>query len=695
MWCFAWIEWAQSRRSMLWTFVWLLALGVAAKLVLGPFAIGIALLVALVSVPTSLGAGTWSEEFTTGAARFLYTLPVNRHAMWWIKLASGLGSSIVFAAVVMAAVLFTPSLIHTLDAQDSLLSFMQTRYGLGPIATLLSFGGPALLISYAIGLLVGVTVSSPKALRIVLTVVTIVAVIGVSTIGTLLFVLGIAPGPVGVAVVGVCVFAILLAGAYLVFLQRNPYDDRPLRWWPWSIGSVAMAFVALVVGGVTAGIVAPGPWSGGLTATSVVRLDPSPDGRHVAGWTTQLLGVSGIQLFDAYGNRLHNVPEVMQPAVVAGASPWQSHHGRTLLFCYRPSIVNGQTAFSIVAIDIDTGETLNFPWTAEASATHQFLAWDPDARRLYTARLEYGEDGPSVMHVSGRPDQPAADTTQQLGAFDSNWAVGTYSAGEGRVILEASNYGDGASGDTEYRIYDAQGEFITTYRAPDDLEAAWVVPDRPGLLALQRHIDGDRVERSLQYRDLLTGEGRTFLERNDFESFSVSDALSGRPPFAWVDLIPAFGRPCVLVRTAVNGAHESVLIDLDNNRRRVFRDDDVGLGDEQTGHLSIGSSVSAGGRRLLRVASEFDDDTERWRYRLAVYRIDDDAPPYTMAYESAGPFSPVWLGDDSLLFLAFDDGFGDAPPRLMQIDLTASHPTPQPWGPPETSGVDGPTGPAW
>ncbi|MEM0914042.1 MAG: ABC transporter permease [Planctomycetota bacterium] len=664
--------------------------GFFAKLVLGPLAIGIGLLIALVSIPTSLGAGTWSEEFTSGAARFLYALPVNRHTMWWIKIASGVGSSIGLAAITLAIVLLTPTIVPA-EAQASLFDQMQSAYGLHPLVVLLSFGSAALLGSYTIGLLVGVTVQSMKALRIILVVVNIVMVIGVSIVGTTLFLIGIAPGPTGVAITGAAVSTTLLLGSYIVFLQRNPYDDRPLRWWPWSIGSLAASFVVLLFVGVTAGIVAPGPWATGLIKAEVVRLTPSPDGEYVAGWTVRRIGESGLRLFDGKGERLHEIPGAMQVGVVQGTDEWQKGLGQHLFFCRLPSTTTGRISSTVAAIDPQTGETLTFPWTADDSLLHQVLSWDPSAERLETIQLKYTRDENTLVRTIGSPGQPTAEMVRELDRFDRDGSISIYSAGDGLLVVQRERHGYERE-PTEYRVYDQQGDLIETATAAEDVESAWAVPGRPAVLTLQRHVSDGRVERSLNYWDLLTGESRTMLDRDAFESFSVNDALARRLPPVWVNTLPQVDSRWAVVRTPAKNLSQSILIEIDGERRFTFADDDLSLDGEPIEDVSIWTSLSADDQRLLRVSNNRSDDSNTWMFRAVVYPLDGQSALFDGQYASVWLTSPMWLSDRVLLFMEQTDSY--SPIRLMQIDLTASDPTAQPWGPPETSGVDGPAGPA-
>jgi hypothetical protein len=226
----------QQTRQHFWKALLLMGgLCLLLRLTMGSFGVLIGFIIVVPNFATATGLGTFAEEFTKGQFRFLYALPVSARSIWIIKLISGIVGTLEFAAVAAAVYFIAPG-----PEVDAALEKLQL-FGLS-VGKIFALGGALSLYGFSSGML-AITMCSSTRTAAIANVLVMYLPLG-AAFGSYGAVDAVPSLPM-LLVMFLVPSGILLAGSYVLFAARNPFDER--RWRLRGIGGGFMLLTGFSV----------------------------------------------------------------------------------------------------------------------------------------------------------------------------------------------------------------------------------------------------------------------------------------------------------------------------------------------------------------------------------------------------------------------------------------------------------------
>lgn len=507
----------QCRRSLFQGLVFVALLVFALKYFLGFLGVILALVFLVPAVSGAVGVGTMSEEYVKGHFRFLYTLPVRRTDIWFIKAGFGLTALLLAIAIICIFGFLGPS-------QSGVPKFEKMiNLSIGSLAAIIFC---QCLYSYATGFFstsMCITEMSASLISGIFTHLPLFA------FGSMYIFFGIIPRFRYVWLVLLMASLPLFIGSLSLFSIRNPYMEQK---WRWRGVGLCFGLVTIVVFCLTNMLsVNRGGKPERDYIHGVLEYYPSPDGEKVFVVAEQnQMNKFGYVL--AKDGRL--VTDLGSKTAVYPSSNliWRPANGQNYLlykvdsfwskFGLRRNSCQRMVLFNLKTNEKKTINNLN-SWGNKWG--FYYRKWSEDGKYLLGYRKVTSGDNSVKLFIFKQ--DVAAGEVEIINAFeDSGSNIYFQKFLDDNRILIKENRGD-AEGEV-YSVLDLNSSKKDFHKLPPETVHWRVSSDGERVVFLEKLFAEGMVRYRISAKDVESGAEKILMDSNDLPRCSFEEAARGK-----------------------------------------------------------------------------------------------------------------------------------------------------------------------
>lgn len=633
------------------------------RLVGGSWGAFIVLIGILPNLGLSMGHGTFAEEFMKGQFKFLFSLPVSRFQIWFVKCISGLIGLAIFSGFVCTIMFAFPS-----EELRKLFDFLPALE-VSPTNLAVLIAGVC-LYGFGVGFFSITACTSTRVAGLISSLLLYFPLVAF----WVMYQIFASEVPIAAAsLVFISAAISFILGALILFGLRNPFVDSA---WIRRVTGLSVVLITGAVMTVAGSIALSWPVSyGPPTFDNVMRAHASPDGKHIMVIALRRLIQTNGYIVTADGTIVRDL-EIGSTDLGERKLAWRpTSHGFDACFQRSEGLAAELAVTSaprkepnLQVLSLESGELSEIPsaqkWESESSV--QYIGWAPDGEQLLAVRRTWDRNKSLTQIISqGIESGDITSIGEELENTEPTVLV------SGHVVVQAWDDAGEMKTITLLNPRTNTSQLIST---SSELRLVSISPDAQSAYFVKTIYGEKTVGHEIVQQSLVDGESSVIVASDELPSASLIESAKGRIGTVYCTMSTG-GRwlDCRVYDHRNHDKENGWLIAIPSGDR-------VTAPEVPDGKVSDGLTFSPSEARILRAlrdeynlgdAEETSDVFSRIKLEvmdIGTAGIRQVCEPFEL--ENAYDFQ--WLNDDTIIYLS-NEIKGDVlnnGNRLWKIELT-------------------------